>query len=217
MTVIQLKLPAAQLSGCRRYDRTRWRLPHPHRGTPQRHCRRSTARTVCRAFGSRWAQTRTTNAELTTRFERDVIPLRAPLYRRALRMTHDRADARGSMQDTMMRAFAGFHRFGRHQSQSWLHRILTNMYINSYRKSSASRRCIRPRSSPTSNWRTTPNTRREGLRSAEEEALDALPTSRLKRRCRPCPNNSAWWCTTPTSRISNTRRSPKSWTPQKEP
>jgi hypothetical protein len=34
-------------------------------------------------------------AELTAQFERDAIPLRAPLYRRALRMTHNRADAEG--------------------------------------------------------------------------------------------------------------------------
>ena len=42
---------------------------------------------------------RATNAELTARFERDVIPLRAPLYRRAMRLTRNRADAENLLQE----------------------------------------------------------------------------------------------------------------------
>ena len=59
------------------------------------------------------APIRTTNAELTARFEHNTIPLRAPLYRRALRMTRNRADAEELLQDTMMHAYAGFPSFGR--------------------------------------------------------------------------------------------------------
>src|ERR1700676_4473240 len=76
-----------------------------------------------------------TNAELSARFERDAIPLRAPLYRRALRMTHNGADAEDLVQDTMMSAYAGFHSFRQGTNlNAWLHRILTNAYINGYRE-----------------------------------------------------------------------------------
>src|ERR1700719_5000318 len=76
-----------------------------------------------------------TNAELSARFERDAIPLRAPLYRRALRMTHNRADAEDLVQDTMMSAYASFRSFRQGTNlNAWLHRILTNTYINDYRK-----------------------------------------------------------------------------------
>src|SRR5258705_8455509 len=53
---------------------------------------------------------RATNPELTARFERDVIPLRAPLYRRAMRLTRNRADAENLLQDTMLSAYVGLAR-----------------------------------------------------------------------------------------------------------
>jgi RNA polymerase sigma-70 factor, ECF subfamily len=50
-------------------------------------------------------------------------------------MTHNRADAEDLLQDTMMSAYAGFHSFRQGSNLSaWLHLILTNIYINSYRK-----------------------------------------------------------------------------------
>jgi len=83
-------------------------------------------------------ETCTPGAELTARFERDAIPLRAPLYRRALRMTHNRADAEDLLQDTMMSAYARFDSFRQGTNlNAWLHRILTNTYINTYRKKAA--------------------------------------------------------------------------------
>jgi len=38
-----------------------------------------------------------------------------------------------------------------------------------------------------------------------------------RRRCGRCPNNSASRCTTPMSRVSRARRSPRSWTRPLEP
>ena len=74
-------------------------------------------------------------AELTACCERDAIPLRAPLYRGAMGMTNNRADAEDLRQDTMLSACAGFGSFGQGTNlNAWLHRILTNTYINIYRK-----------------------------------------------------------------------------------
>ena len=49
--------------------------------------------------------------ELRERFERDVIPLMRPLYHQALRMTRQHADAEDLVQDTIVKAYAGFRSF----------------------------------------------------------------------------------------------------------
>ena len=55
------------------------------------------------------------DSELSASFERDVVPLQASLYRQACRMSRNHADAEDLLQETMMRAYAGFevlHRAG---------------------------------------------------------------------------------------------------------
>jgi RNA polymerase sigma-70 factor (ECF subfamily) len=140
-----------------------------------------------------------TDAELTARFERDAIPLLDQLYGGALRMTRNPADAEDLLQETMVKAYAGFRSFREGTNlKAWLYRILTNTYINSYRKK-----------------------RRQPSEYPTEEITDCQRRSRLsrrcrtprsRRRCRHCQRNSGWRCTTPTSKVSRTRRSPKSWT-----
>ena len=133
-------------------------------------------------------QTRTTNAELTARFERDAIPLCAPLYRRALRMTHNRADAEDLLQDTMMHAYAGFQSFRQGTNlNAWLHRILTNMYINSYRKKQR-RPALYPAEEITDQQLAdSAEHSSRGLRSAEDEALDTLPDTVIKAAMQALP------------------------------
>jgi RNA polymerase sigma-70 factor (ECF subfamily) len=73
------------------------------------------------------------------RFVRDVLPLVDQLYRAALRHTRRPADAEDLVQETMVKAYAGFHRFTDGTNvRAWLFRILTNAWISSYR--SAQRR-----------------------------------------------------------------------------
>ena len=133
-------------------------------------------------------QTRTTNAELTARFERDAIPLCAPLYRRALRMTHNQPDAEDLLQDTMMSAYAGFHSFRQGSNLSaWLHRILTNTYVNGYRKKQR-----RPVLYPTEEMTdrqlaATAEHCAPGLRSAEDEALNTFPDTAIKAAMQTLP------------------------------
>lgn len=75
------------------------------------------------------------NAELSARFARDIVPLRGPLYRHAVRLTRNPADAEDLLQETLMKAYANFASFTPGSNLSaWLFRILTNTFINSYRK-----------------------------------------------------------------------------------
>lgn len=74
-------------------------------------------------------------------------------------MTRNPADAEDLLQETMVKAYAGFRSFREGTNlKAWLYRILTNTYINNYRKSSGSRRNIRPRRLPTGSWRLLPST-----------------------------------------------------------
>ncbi len=71
-------------------------------------------------------------------FEREALSYLDALYRTGLRMTRSEADAEDLVQETYIRAF-------RHRDQftpgtnlkAWLFRILTNTFINSYRRKQA--------------------------------------------------------------------------------
>ena len=70
------------------------------------------------------------------RFVRDVLPLIDQLYRAARRYTRNAADAEDLVQETIVKAYAGFHRFNDGtNARAWLFRILTNTWISSYRTS----------------------------------------------------------------------------------
>jgi RNA polymerase sigma-70 factor (ECF subfamily) len=69
------------------------------------------------------------------RFRDEAIPLLDSLYSAALRMTRNPADAEDLIQETMLRAYRAFERFEPGTNiRAWLFRIMTNAYINTYRK-----------------------------------------------------------------------------------
>jgi RNA polymerase sigma-70 factor (ECF subfamily) len=81
------------------------------------------------------AQAATDDAALRDRFERDVLPLLPSLYGAAMRLTRNPSDAEDLVQETYLRAFRGFAGFKEGTNlKAWLYRILTNSFINTYRK-----------------------------------------------------------------------------------
>jgi RNA polymerase sigma-70 factor (ECF subfamily) len=69
------------------------------------------------------------------RLEQEAIEHLDALYRTALRMTRSPADAEDLVQETYLRAFRALHQFTEGTNlRAWLFRILTNTYINEYRK-----------------------------------------------------------------------------------
>jgi RNA polymerase sigma-70 factor (ECF subfamily) len=79
-------------------------------------------------------QGRAEDPELRARFEREVLPLLPSLYPAALRMTRNPADAEDSSRRRICVRIADSRASGRHEPQGWMYRILTNTFINSYRK-----------------------------------------------------------------------------------
>lgn len=71
---------------------------------------------------------------LRARFTRDVIPFTDVLRRHARRLTTSDADAEDLLQETLLRAYAGFHGFQEGTNlQAWLFRILSNKWISAHR------------------------------------------------------------------------------------
>ncbi len=129
-------------------------------------------------------------ADRAARFEREAMPLLDQLYSAALRTTRNPADAEDLVQETYAKAFAAFHQYRPGTNlKAWMYRILTNTYINTYRK-----RQREPQQSDASEVQDYQLARAEshtssGLRSAETEALDHLPDSQVKRALQQLPED----------------------------
>jgi RNA polymerase sigma-70 factor (ECF subfamily) len=115
------------------------------------------------------------------RFEAEALQYLDQLYAAALRMTRNPADAEDVVQETYAKAYGSFHQFTPGTNlKAWLYRILTNTYINSYRKKQRE-----PQISDGENIEDWQLSRAEshtssGLKSAEVVALENLPDSDVK-------------------------------------
>jgi RNA polymerase sigma-70 factor (ECF subfamily) len=131
-----------------------------------------------------------TEQERAERFERDAMPMLDQLYSAALRMTRNPADAEDLVQETYLKAYAAFASFSAGTNlKAWLYRILTNTYINGYRK-----RQRQPLQSPTdeiTDWQLAQAEAHtsSGLRSAEIEAMDRLPDNDVKEALQQLPED----------------------------
>ncbi len=68
-------------------------------------------------------------------FEADAMQFASQLYSAALRMTRNPADAEDVVQETYLKAYRAYDSFEEGTNlKAWLYRILTNTYINKYRK-----------------------------------------------------------------------------------
>jgi len=132
-----------------------------------------------------------TEAERAARFERDALPFIDQLYSAAMRMTRNPADAEDLVQETFAKAFSSFHQFRPGTNlKAWLYRILTNTFINSYRKKQREpMQAISGDSGDVEDWqlaRAEAHTS-SGLKSAETEALEHLPDSQVKEALQRLP------------------------------
>jgi RNA polymerase sigma-70 factor (ECF subfamily) len=128
--------------------------------------------------------------ERTARFERDAMVYLDQLYSAAMRMTRNPADAEDLVQETYAKAFAAFHQFKPGTNlKAWLYRILTNAYINTYRKKQ--RQPIQDSHENIEDWqqaRAEAHTS-TGLKSAEASALEHLPDSDVKDALQQIPED----------------------------
>ncbi len=122
-----------------------------------------------------------TESQRRARFEKYALEYVDQLYAAAMRMTRNPQDAEDLVQEAYTKAYSAFHQYKPGTNlKAWLYRILTNTYINIYRK--AQRQPQQTQADTVEDWQMaqaaehTPG----GLRSAETEALDRLPDSDIK-------------------------------------
>jgi RNA polymerase sigma-70 factor (ECF subfamily) len=118
--------------------------------------------------------------ELAARFVNDALPHLNQLQNHARKLTRTAVDAEDLVQETMLRAYAGFHTFSAGTNmRAWLFRIMTNTYINGLRR--AQHRPSEHLSGHLTDHQLAAQELHSsrGPRSAELDALDALPDAEL--------------------------------------
>jgi RNA polymerase sigma-70 factor (ECF subfamily) len=127
---------------------------------------------------------------LGTLFEEQALPFMDQLYAAAMRMTKNPADAADLVQETYVKAFAAFKQFEQGTNlKAWLYRILTNTFINTYRKKQ--REPQQSMAEDVEDWQLhrAESHSSTGLRSAEMEALEHLPDSDVKDALQRLPED----------------------------
>jgi len=130
------------------------------------------------------------DADRQLRFERDALPFLDQLYSAGMRMTRNPADAEDLVQETFAKAYGSFHQFRPGTNlKAWLYRILTNTFINTYRKKQ--RQPQQSMAEDVEDWQLAraESHSSSGLKSAEMEALEHLPDSDVKDALQRLPED----------------------------
>jgi len=128
------------------------------------------------------------DTELAARFERDAVPLLDGFYPQAMKMTRNRTEAEDLLQETAVKAFAGFHGFRDGTNLGgWLYRILLNTHISGYRKQQ--RRPVQWLTDEITDGQLLAEARHSssGLRSAEDQVLDLIGDNDVREAMRQLP------------------------------
>jgi RNA polymerase sigma-70 factor (ECF subfamily) len=129
--------------------------------------------------------------ELRQLFEDQALVFMDQLYAAALRMTRNPADAGDLVQETYVKAYSAFGSFEQGTNlKAWLYRILTNTFINIYRKNQRSP--YQGTIDELEDWQlggAESLTQGRSTRSAEAEAIDHLPDSDVKAALQSIPED----------------------------
>lgn len=123
-------------------------------------------------------------------FEEQAIPFMDQLYGAAMRMTRNPSDAADLVQETFVKAFAAFGQFTQGTNlKAWLYRILTNTFINNYRKNQ--RNPYQGSIDELEDWQFggAVSATSATSRSAEAEAIDRMPDSTVKEALQSIPED----------------------------
>ena len=165
--------PSVRIPGSKTFDRMEWSVLLP----------------VMTSTPETPASTETVE-QRTARFERDALVYIDQLYSAAMRMTRNPQDAEDLVQETYAKAFAAFHQFKEGTNlKAWLYRILTNSFINTYRKKQ--RQPAQDSHEDIEDWQIAraETHMSSGLKSAEAEALEHLPDSAVKDALQQIPED----------------------------
>ncbi|MFF8816509.1 MULTISPECIES: sigma-70 family RNA polymerase sigma factor [Leucobacter] len=118
------------------------------------------------------------SGDLQARFAEEALPLLDQLFGAAMKMTRNQQDAQDLVQETFLKAFQAFSSFEQGTNlKAWLYRIMTNSYINTYRKKQ--RQPFLGAVEELEDWQLggAESTTAMASQSAEAEAIDRTPDS----------------------------------------
>lgn len=131
-----------------------------------------------------------TEEQRRARFENDALEYVNQLYAAALRMTRNPADAEDLVQDAYLKAYTAFHQYKPGTNlKAWLYRILTNTFINNYRKKQ--RQPQETGGDTIEDWQIAQaaNHSSSDGKSAEIEALERIPDADIKEALQALPDD----------------------------
>jgi RNA polymerase sigma-70 factor, ECF subfamily len=128
-------------------------------------------------------------ADRGARFEREALPLRQELERAAYRYTRNVPDAEDLLQETFVKAWAGYGSFDPDTNlRAWMFRIMVNTWISSHRRMER-----RPKEALTDSFTDAQlgaeSARSVGLPSAEAQALQRMPNGRIRNALQALPQD----------------------------
>lgn len=116
-----------------------------------------------------------------TLFVEQALPHTDQLYAAAMRLSKNPSDAAELVQETFLKAFSSFESFEQGTNiKAWLYRILTNTYINLYRK--RAKEGFQAGLEDLEEWQLgdAESLTQTMTRSAEAEAIDRMPDSAVR-------------------------------------
>ena len=119
-----------------------------------------------------------------------MLPLLPSLYGAAMRLTRNPTDAEDLVQEAYLRAFRGFGGFQEGTNlKAWLYRILTNQFINTYRKKQREPQIVEGPDDLDEWYLYDKLGGRSVEASAESEVLDQIPDADVKAALESLPEN----------------------------
>ncbi|WP_427868545.1 sigma-70 family RNA polymerase sigma factor [Leucobacter luti] len=128
--------------------------------------------------------------KLEQRFTDEALPMLDQLYGAAMKMTRNPQDAQDLVQETFLKAYSAFSSFQEGTNlKAWLYRIMTNSYINTYRKKQ--REPYLGVVEELEDWQLggAESTTAMSAKSAEAEAIDRTPDTVVTQALNELPED----------------------------
>lgn len=143
-----------------------------------------------RLNSTKMTKTESAEARKVRLFEEQAIPLMSQLYGAAMNMTKNPTNAEDLLQETMVKAFKAFDQFEQGTNiRAWLYKIMNNTNININVK--AGKALGKTALDDLEDWQIggAESVTSVAARSAEAEAIDAMPSEVVKKALLELPDN----------------------------
>ena len=124
------------------------------------------------------------------RFEREAMEHMNALFGHALRLTRNNEQAEDLVQDTLLKAYRNYESFKEGtNAKAWLIRILTNTYINGYRRKQVAQRALTQHGGGFLNDRVSGSLGKNGAKGMTDAVMDRFIREELVGAVNELPEN----------------------------